>query len=89
MPVTRECDRHSTDVLLTYRIAGKKLEGEFSIGITHNISKSGVCLYLLEEVKAGEKLTLIYNPVTGDKCAVVKWVKRVQDGIYKAGVMFE
>jgi hypothetical protein len=89
MPEVRKCDRHYAEEILKYRLNGNHSQSDYSLGITHNVSKSGACLYLLEEVKEGEKLTILCNPVNGETSAVVKWVQKVQDGIYKAGMMFE
>lgn len=88
MPDMRKSIRHSSDVLMKYRLSGIKQEDEYFYGITHDVSKSGACLYLLSEVRAGDRITILCNPVTSDKNAVVKWVQKVQDGIYKAGMMF-
>lgn len=84
----RKFGRHSSDVLIKYRLDGIGPEDNFYYGITQDINKSGVSLFLLNEVKAGDRITILCNPVTSDKNAVVKWVKKVQDGIYRAGIMF-
>jgi len=89
MPELRKFDRHYTEELIKYRLNGNHSLWDFSLGITHNVSKAGACLYLVEEVKEGEQLTILCNPVNSGKSAVIKWVQKVQDGIYKAGVMFE
>ena len=84
----RKFDRHSSDLLMKYRLNGINPEDVYSYGITHDVSKSGACLFLLSEVRAGDRMTILCNPVTSDNNAVVKWVKKVQEGIYKAGMMF-
>ena len=88
MPEMRKFGRHATDVLMKYRLNGMNSD-DYYYGITHDVSKSGACLFLLSEVRAGDRVNILCNPVTSDKNAVVKWVKKVQDGIYKAGMMFE
>jgi len=88
MPEMRKFSRHSSDVLMKYRLNGINSEDDYFYGITHDVSKAGACLFLLSEVRAGDRITILCNPVTSDKNAVVKWVKKVQDGIYKVGMMF-
>lgn len=88
MPEMRKFGRHCSDVLMKYRLNGMNPEDDYFYGITHDVSKSGACLFLLSEVRAGDRITILCNPVTSDKNAVVKWVQKVQDGIYKAGMMF-
>jgi hypothetical protein len=83
----RKFVRHSSDVLMKYRLNGTASEDDYFYGITHDVSKSGACLFLLSELRAGDR-TILCNPVTSDKTAVVKWVQKVQDGIYRAGMMF-
>jgi len=89
MSELRKFDRHPSDMLIKYRLNGNESKWDYSLGITHNVSKSGACLFLVEEVREGDRMTLLSNPVNGETSAIIKWVQKVQDGIYKAGIMFE
>ena len=89
MPELRKFERHPSDVLLKYRRESVRSKWDFSLGITHDVSSAGTCIFLLEEVREGDRVTILCNPVNSEKIAVVKWVTKVQDGIYKAGMMFE
>ena len=85
----RKSCRHSSEVVMKYRPDNIKSEEDYFFGITQDVSKSGACLFLLNEINVGDRINILHNPVTSDKSAVVKWVKKIQDGIYKAGMMFE
>jgi hypothetical protein len=85
----RKSGRHSSEAVMKYRPDSIKSEEDYFFGITQDVSKSGACLFLLNEVNVGDRINILDNPVTLDKGAVVKWVKKIQDGIYKAGMMFE
>ena len=89
MSEVRKFDRHPSDELIKYRLNGSQSKWDYGLGITHDVSKAGACLFLVEEVRAGDRLTILCNPVNGETSAVVKWVQKVQDGIYRAGMMFE
>ncbi|MDH4231973.1 MAG: PilZ domain-containing protein [Nitrospirota bacterium] len=89
MPELRKYERHPADVLIKYRRNDSQSKWDYSLGITYNVSKSGACLFLVEEVKEGDRMTLLCNPVNSETSAIIKWVQKVQDGVYKAGMMFE
>ena len=62
MPEMRKFDRHSTDVLMKYRLNGMNPEDDYFYGITHDVSKPGACLFLLSEVSAGDRIAILCNP---------------------------
>jgi hypothetical protein len=85
----RKFSRHFSEEVIKYRPEGIQVEGDYLLGITHEISKSGARLFLMDKVDVGEKISILCNPVSSVEGAVVKWVKKVQDEIYMAGLMFE
>lgn len=88
MTEKRKSDRLYTHEVMEYRLSGRDL-GDYFIGVTHDLSKSGACLYFLDKVSVGDKITLMYKLASFQENAVIKWVKKVQDEIYMAGMMFE
>ncbi len=57
-------------------------------GITLNVSESGACLYVFREVSEGQMVEL-FTSFISENCirAVVRWVEKVTDNIYKVGLM--
>jgi len=84
----RKVNRLYTQEIMEYRINGNSPGGNFFIGVTHDLSKSGACIYLMDEVHIGDQIALSYSSVSFRETAVVKWVKKVQDDFYIAGMMF-
>ena len=84
----RKDTRLCTHKVMKYRLTARDADGH-CIGVTHNISESGTCLYLLDEVSVGDKITFIQKPISLHyESAVVQWVQKVQDKVYLAGMMF-
>ncbi|MHB8883448.1 MAG: PilZ domain-containing protein [Thermodesulfovibrionales bacterium] len=64
--------------------------GELFRGVTINISRSGMCLYLYENPCMGRPVTLRIRgelPVQADRGRIC-WVDKVAEGFYKAGLKF-
>ncbi|MDH4232316.1 MAG: PilZ domain-containing protein [Nitrospirota bacterium] len=74
--------------IMEYRINGKNSEGNFFVAVTHDVSQSGACLYLMDEVHVGDRIALSYRSVSVRENAVVKWVEKIHDDLYIAGMMF-
>lgn len=59
-------------------------------GITNNISASGLCMFTMDLLSEGQ---VIYFPrsfrLGNHTSAVVRWVKKVSDRMYTAGLMFQ
>jgi len=84
----RKVNRLYTQEIMGYRINGNNPGGNFFTGVTHDSSKSGARIYLMDEVYIGDKIALSYSSVSFGETAVVKWVKKIQDDFYIAGMMF-
>jgi hypothetical protein len=88
MTEKRKDSRLCTHKVMKCRIPAREND-DYCIGVTHNISKSGTCLYLLEEVGVGEKVTFIHKPASlNHEGAIVQWVRKVQDKVYLVGMRF-
>ncbi len=63
--------------------------GEIFSGIIKNISRSGMCLYVLSPVKVGQEITIKSKQKLYRKGTVV-WFRETGDkfDIYKAGLKF-
>lgn len=58
-------------------------------GVTVNISSSGICLYTFSQHREGQKIKIINGvPINVEEEAVVKWVKKVNNNLYKMGCEF-
>ncbi|MGE5894362.1 MAG: hypothetical protein ACM34I_09935 [bacterium] len=58
--------------------------------ITNNISASGLCMFTMDHISEGQ---VIYFPKSfrlgNHTSAVVRWVKKISDTLYSAGLMFQ
>lgn len=88
MTEKRKDSRLYSHEVMEYRLSDRE-PGDSFIGVTNDLSKSGACLYLLDKVSVGDRITLMYKMASFQENAVVKWVRKVQDEIYIAGMMFE
>ncbi len=57
-------------------------------GVVVNISKTGICLYLYAIHAEGETITIKSGLPVQSRTAMVKWIKKVNEGFYKAGLEF-
>lgn len=84
----RKADRIYTHEVMECRLNDEKRKLSSSVCVIHDLSRSGACLYFMDEVNVGDKVTLLYNLAFFQKNAVVQWVKKMQDDFYMAGMMF-
>ncbi len=57
--------------------------------VTRDISRSGMCIYALTPLKAGEILNFEKcEALQGRRKAVIRWVKKANEYTYMAGLMF-
>jgi hypothetical protein len=84
----RIADRIYTHEVMEYQISSKEQEKVAAVCVIHDLSRSGACLYFMDEVRVGDRITLLYKLASFQKNAVVKWVKKMQDDFYMAGMMF-
>ena len=89
MQEMRRFSRHFSEEVVKYRREDTQVNDDYLLGITHEISRSGARLFLMDKVDVGERISILCNPVSSVEGAVVKWVKKIQDEIYMAGLMFE
>ena len=84
----RSDGRLYSHIVMEYQHNSKKSAGHSLMAVTQDFSKSGACFFLLDEIGIGEKISFMHHPVSFQKDAVVRWVRKVQDEIYVAGMMF-
>ncbi|MBS1234941.1 MAG: PilZ domain, partial [Nitrospirae bacterium] len=84
----RKADRVYTHEVMEYRLGDKEQKKSSAVCVMHDLSRSGACLYLQDEVSVGDKITLMYKLASFQKNAVVQWVKKMQDDFYMVGMMF-
>lgn len=81
--------RHQRKIYVSafaYRYVSRSSEVLF--GVTSNISDSGMCVYSDARPDEGESIEFRSSlPVPSTK-ALVKWVKKDVDNLYKMGLMF-
>jgi c-di-GMP-binding flagellar brake protein YcgR len=77
------------DVQLETEYTGSGSSGRIFSGIIKNISHSGMCLYVLDPVKAGQEISIKSGQKSYRK-GIVVWLKETSDdfGIYKIGLRF-
>jgi len=57
-------------------------------GVTINISNTGVCLYIFNLIYEGQKIAIKSTLPVPHQTALVRWIKKVDADLYKAGVLF-
>lgn len=58
-------------------------------GVTVNMSRGGLCLYVFKPLSAGQELKIIHGvPGRKDKKATVQWIEQITVDTYKAGLHF-
>jgi len=64
--------------------------GDVLKAITINISRSGMCLYLYDSpcAEPGEKILIKSDLPVSSQRGTIKWVEKVDDGFYRAGLKF-
>jgi hypothetical protein len=64
--------------------------GEPQKGVTRNISPQGLCMLTMVNHREGQELNIPGVPRFGNHTsAVVRWVKRIREGLYAVGVSFK
>lgn len=56
-------------------------------GFISNVSESGMCLLVSRPLSEGQEIT-IRDDVNGSRTVLVRWIEKVDEGYYKAGVIF-
>ncbi len=58
-------------------------------GITANLSMNGACIYIYQKLQEDIQIEIHGKALgTSQRNALVKWCKRVDEGIYCAGICF-
>ena len=59
-------------------------------GVTINISRSGMCMYLYESpcIAQGSHIHIKSELPVSAQRGTIRWIDKVEDGFYKAGLMF-
>jgi len=69
-------------------VLNPETSGKIYSGVTVNISNSGLCLYIFHPLTKGQKIIIQSTLPVPYQTAMVLWIKKVDDDLYKAGVMF-
>jgi len=69
-----------------YRLPSRS--SEIFFGVTSNISDSGMCIYSDARPYEGENMEFRSSLPVPSTRAMVKWVKKDVDNLYKMGLMF-
>jgi c-di-GMP-binding flagellar brake protein YcgR len=56
--------------------------------VTINISKTGLCLYLFEPFKRNQEIKINSIVPIVSKKASIRWIRKIDEGFFKAGVSF-
>ncbi len=82
--------RHQRKIYVSafaYRFVSSR-SSEVLFGVTSNISDSGMCIYSDARPDEGERIEFRSSlPVPSTK-ALVRWIKKDVDNLYKMGLMF-
>lgn len=92
-----------TDGLVKHRREGRKpLVGNIVLwgssgdngvtieGITANVSKSGACVYICQEISEGESFTVYGKAIgTSPRIACIVWCRQIAESIFKIGISLE
>ena len=90
--IKRKHHRHFFHQYINYRtdLEHSSCDDACFKGVTINMSNGGLCLFVDKPLCEGDKIRILKNNATGpDKTAIVRWVKLVNNEIYKIGLMFE
>ncbi|MEE9523737.1 MAG: PilZ domain-containing protein [Thermodesulfovibrionales bacterium] len=68
--------------------AGTKSGENNQKAVTINISKSGLCLYLFESFIRHQEIRIKSILPIISKKARIRWIKKIDEGFFKAGVSF-
>jgi hypothetical protein len=58
------------------------------LGVSTNISDSGICIYTFKPLETGQGILLKDDPSLPYRRATVQWVRKYHRRFYKAGLMF-
>ncbi|UCG78573.1 MAG: PilZ domain-containing protein [Nitrospirota bacterium] len=56
--------------------------------VTINVSESGLCAYLFESLGIGDEINFDRKLPRGGAVAAIKWIKRIDEGFFKAGLAY-
>ena len=69
-------------------VLGPSSSGEIHKAVTINVSESGIGLYVFKPLAEGQQI-MIKNAIRGSrKTGTIRWNKKVNESIYRVGVMF-
>lgn len=59
-----------------------------SKAVTMNVSRTGVCMYVFENVGEGDEITITNDHPVIKGRARVQWIKEIESSFYLAGLMY-
>jgi len=69
-------------------VLNPETSGKIYSGVITNISKSGLCLYIFHPLTEGQKIIIKSTLPVSHQTADVRWIKKVDNDFYKAGLIF-
>lgn len=58
------------------------------VGLTANVSQSGLCFYTTIPLLEGQEIKIRRNPSVSYQSAMVQWIQKIADNFYKVGLSF-
>ncbi len=82
----RDSERYSYPSVVEYTL--DRREDQNKKGVTVNVSRTGICLYIFNLLTVGQHITLRSVLPIPSKKAILRWTRRVDDNLYKVGMTF-
>jgi len=85
---TRRDRRYDYPSRIDY-VLGSQAEGEVvRRGITIDLSSTGLCMYLLDPLPQGQKITIMTALPVASQAAVICWTRKDENSLYRSGLKF-
>lgn len=82
----RQSPRYDHCCTIQYKLSNQPSSEVFS-GVTRNISRGGICLYIYRPLDKGQKIHIISKLPVGSSEAVLRWIEK-ENALYVSGWMF-
>ncbi|GBE31133.1 PilZ domain protein [bacterium BMS3Bbin05] len=83
----RKDERYDYPAAITYSLHSDSSEEIFR-GVTINLSKSGVCMYLFRLPEEQQKIKIKSNLPVAAGIAEIRWIKKIEEDFYQVGMAF-
>lgn len=82
----RQFPRYDHCCTIQYKLSDQPSAEAFS-GVTRNISRGGICLYIYRRLEEGQIIHIISKLPVGSSKAVLRWIEK-ENALYVSGWMF-